>query len=34
MAKKKYPKSIRNVTWDLNHSIIRDSYVKLIKNLK
>lgn len=27
-------KSCKNITWDLNHSIIRDSYVKLIKELK
>ena len=27
-------KSGRNNTWELNHAIIRDSYVKLIKKLK
>ena len=27
-------KSCKNITWELNHSIIRDSYVKLIQTLK
>ena len=27
-------KKCKNITWDLNHGIIRDSYVKLIKDLK
>ena len=27
-------KSCKNITWELNHSIIRDSYVKLIQNLE
>jgi len=26
--------SCKNITWELNHSIIRDSYVELIKRLK
>ncbi|NQU87294.1 MAG: hypothetical protein HQ541_16190 [Mariniphaga sp.] len=34
MAKKELGKSGKNITYDLNHQIIRDSYVKLIKNLK
>ena len=34
MAKKELSKSCKNITWDLNHQIIRDSYVKLIKNFK
>ena len=34
MAKKDLGKSGRNITWDLNHHIIRDSYVKLIKDFK
>jgi len=31
---KKVGESGRNITWDYNHSIIRDSYVKLIQNLE
>ena len=31
MAKKELPESNKNITWDLNHQIIRDSYVDLIK---
>ena len=31
MAKKELPESNKNITWDLNHQIIRDSYVNLIK---
>ncbi len=31
---KKLAESGRNNTWELNHSIIRDSYVNLIKKLK
>jgi len=31
---KKVTKGDKNTTWEYNHSIIRDSYVKLIKNLK
>jgi len=34
MKLKKVIKSYKNTTWDYNHSIIRDSYVKLIKNFK
>ena len=34
MAKKDLGKSGKNITWDLNHSLIRDSYVKLIKELE
>ena len=34
MAKKDLTKSDHNISWDLNHSIIRDSYVKLIKELE
>jgi len=34
MAKKDLGKSGYNITYDLNHQIIRDSYVRLIKNLK
>ncbi len=31
---KNLPESSRNITWELNHSIIRDSYVDLIKKLR
>ena len=31
MAKEGLSKSDKNITWDLNHRIIRDSYMKLIK---
>jgi len=31
MSKKELSKSDKNITWDLNHRIIRDSYIKLIK---
>ena len=38
MAKKELPNSLqdkkKNITWELNHSIIRDSYVNLIQSLK
>ena len=34
MKLEKVVKSCKNTTWDYNHSIIRDSYVKLIKNFK
>lgn len=34
MGKNDLPESTRNITWDLNHSIIRDSYVKLIQSLE
>ena len=34
MAKEKLEKVGKNITWDYNHSIIRDSYVKLIKELE
>lgn len=34
MAKKDLAKSDQNITWELNHSIIRTSYVDLIKKLK
>ena len=33
MAKKELGESRKNITWELNHQIIRDSYVKLIKDL-
>lgn len=32
--KNKDSESNKNITWQLNHSIIRDSYVRLIKKLK
>ena len=31
---KKVIESNKNITWELNHSIIRDSYVELIKKLR
>ena len=34
MDEKELSKSNKNVSWQLNHSIIRDSYVKLIQELK
>ena len=34
MAKKELPESNKNITWDLNHQIIRDAYVKLIGSFK
>jgi len=34
MAKKELVESRKNITWELNHQIIRDSYVKLIKELE
>ena len=34
MDEKELVKSGTNITWDLNHSIIRNSYVKLIQELK
>ena len=34
MKPEKVTKSYKNTTWDYNHSIIRNSYVKLIKNFK
>lgn len=34
MAKKELPNSNKNITWDLNHQIIRDAYVNLIANLE
>ena len=32
-SNKELSKSCNNITWDLNHQIIRDTYVKLIKEL-
>lgn len=34
MAQKDLPESNKNITWDINHQIIRDSYVKLIQDLE
>ena len=34
MAEKDSYKSSKNVTWEYNHSIIRDAYVTLIQSLK
>ena len=34
MANNKLSESGRNITWDLNHQIIRDSYVNLIRELE
>lgn len=34
MRMKKLAKNCKNNTWELNHAIIRDCYVKLIGNLK
>ncbi len=33
-SNKECPESCKNITWQLNHSIIHDSYVKLIKDLE
>ena len=34
MAKEELPKSTKNITWEINHQIIRDAYVTLIAELE